>query len=316
MTLKQLIDKYKNQTVEAGGSANAKNQCVDLANAYIDEVLGLPKILWTNAIDFPSKAGDKFEFIKNTLINIPNPGDLMIFGKPYGKYLENGKTIYAGHISIYVDGDVNSFTSFDQNYPTGSSCQLVEHKYTNVTGWLRPKNKPESNMSETYKGIDLNNKASVKVAIDTWDEVAHGKYNQVEKKASWFDEVVTKLNITKTDGDVSGDTVARSVIAQLSAKDTKIDELTKQLNVASQPKGLLIGKRKMVVAILTPIMAAISKVLLEKLGVDLSAEEMIYLVLAGLAFIGVEGFKDLWVAVAGTDTSKKTDTKVDIKPTP
>ncbi len=66
MTLEELIKKYNGQPVEVAGSANAKNQCVDLANLYIRDVLGWPIIEWTNAKDFPAKAGDNYIFVKNT----------------------------------------------------------------------------------------------------------------------------------------------------------------------------------------------------------------------------------------------------------
>jgi hypothetical protein len=55
---------------------------------------------------------------------------LIIWGYGIGPY---------GHIAIFVNGDVNSFTSFDQNYPIGSPCKLVNHNYNNVIGWLRAK---------------------------------------------------------------------------------------------------------------------------------------------------------------------------------
>jgi hypothetical protein len=35
---------------------------------------------------------------------------------------------------------MSSFTSFDQNWPTGSCCHFQYHEnYDGVIGWLRPK---------------------------------------------------------------------------------------------------------------------------------------------------------------------------------
>ncbi len=128
MTLKEFVSKYTNQFVEVAGSGNALNQCVDLANAYIRDVLGLSIIEWTNACDFPSKAGDKYDYIENTPDGVPQRGDIIVW-KPS-----------PGHIAIFLDGDVNQFNSFDQNYPTGSKCHVQNHPtYYNVTGWLRAK---------------------------------------------------------------------------------------------------------------------------------------------------------------------------------
>lgn len=137
MSLDEFITKYNGEYVEVSGPT-APNQCVDLGNAYIREVLNLPIIEWTNAIDFPQRAGDKYDWILNTPTNIPVRGDLVIF---YGVY---------GHISIFLEGDVNEFWSFDQNFPQGSFCTVEKHKYDQVKGWLHPKqlNKPsEENLN-------------------------------------------------------------------------------------------------------------------------------------------------------------------------
>lgn len=132
MTFEEFISKWNGQYCEVAGSANALNQCVDLGNAYIRDVLGLPIIEWTNAVDFPSKAGDKYDYILNTPTGVPQKGDLIIW-KPT-----------PGHIAIFIEGDANRFTSFDQNFPVGSKCHIQEHNYTNVTGWLRSKNPPQN----------------------------------------------------------------------------------------------------------------------------------------------------------------------------
>lgn len=128
MTLDQFIEKYKGKKVEYHSySSNSLYQCADPANQYIVEVLGLPAIIGTNAQDFPKKCGDKYDYILNTPTGIPKKGDIMIW-----KSADN-----IGHIAIFVSGDEFTFTSFDQNWPTGSPCSLIKHNYTNVLGWLR-----------------------------------------------------------------------------------------------------------------------------------------------------------------------------------
>lgn len=126
MTLQQFIDRWNGQYCEIAGST-APNQCVDLANQYIQDVLGFPIIEWTNAVDFPTRAGDRYEWIENGPVNIPQEGDIVVWDGQYG------------HIAIFVEGDVNRFKSFDQNYPIGTPCHLQEHNYSGVNGWLRPK---------------------------------------------------------------------------------------------------------------------------------------------------------------------------------
>src|SRR3990167_10245626 len=127
MTVTELMGLLNGEYKETAGTS-AKNQCVDLANAYIKYVLGLPIIEYTNAVDFPSKADDKYDYILNTPEGIPQEGDLVIWSGTYG------------HIAIFIEGDANRFTSFDENFPTGSPCHVQEHTYSNVLGWLRPKN--------------------------------------------------------------------------------------------------------------------------------------------------------------------------------
>ena len=94
MTFQKFIETWNGKYCEVAGSANAINQCVDLANAYLRDVLNHPIIEWTNAIDFPSKLTD-FEYILNTPTGIPIEGDLVIWSGEYG------------HIAIFLEGDIN-----------------------------------------------------------------------------------------------------------------------------------------------------------------------------------------------------------------
>ena len=131
MKLKDFIKKYEGRKVEAGGPS-AKFQCVDLVNQYIAEVLKLPKILWTNACDFPKKADRKYwDWIVNTPLGVPKEGDIIVWNKNAGGGY--------GHVAIFIEGDVNSFRSLDQNWPLYSPVHIQGHYYKNVAGWLRKK---------------------------------------------------------------------------------------------------------------------------------------------------------------------------------
>jgi len=123
--LDKFLQKWNGKYCEVAGSANAINQCTDLCNAYLRDVLKLSIVEWTNAIDFPSKLTESHEWIPNTPDGIPQLGDLIVWGKG------------AGHIAIFLSGTVSKFTSFEQNYPTGSPCHAQGHTYANVLGWLR-----------------------------------------------------------------------------------------------------------------------------------------------------------------------------------
>lgn len=126
--VKQLIAKYEGQYAEKGGSPEAMNQCVDLANAYISEFLGHDVILGADADMFPSRCMDFCDWIPYVSGSVPQVGDIMIWD--CGNY---------GHIAIFVEGNSRSFISFDQNWPEGSVCHKQSHNYQNVTGFLRPK---------------------------------------------------------------------------------------------------------------------------------------------------------------------------------
>ena len=127
MTFDDFIKKYDGKKVEAGGSPNAKYQCVDLANQYLTECLEQPAVFGANAQDFPSRIGSKYEYILNTPSGVPDKGCLVIW-----KSKDN-----VGHIAIFVDGNSTKFNSFDQNFPVGSPCHIQSHSYTNVLGWLK-----------------------------------------------------------------------------------------------------------------------------------------------------------------------------------
>ncbi len=147
MKFDDFIKKWDGKFCEVAGSANAKNQCVDLANAYIREVLELPIIEWTDAKNFPSRASPtNYDWIPNKGLIVPQVGDLVIWS--------------TNHIGIctFADIDLPWFTSFDQNWPTGSVSHKVDHSYTSVSGWLRPKggNMPDEQIikqSDAWIGI-------------------------------------------------------------------------------------------------------------------------------------------------------------------
>ncbi len=130
MTLKEFIKKYNGKHVDYDGVFGA--QCMDLMHFYIDEVLmgePSPGILRASSAKIAYETFDRpdlFEQIDNTPKGVPEEGDIMFWGIfPYG------------HVAPFVEGDVNNFTSFDQNYPKGSECHEQNHTYKDVLGWLR-----------------------------------------------------------------------------------------------------------------------------------------------------------------------------------
>lgn len=212
-TLQDLLELLNGQYIEEAGT-EAKNQCVDLANAYIESVLKLPKIEWTNAVDFPSKAGDKYEYIINTLEGVPQEGDLVIWEGTWG------------HIAIFLEGNAKRFTSFDENFPTGSPCHVQEHDYLKpkVKGWLRPKVKPIED------GTNWKAKYEEKAKLETFLR------GEIQKK----DDTITNLNKQISDLEKEKNTLADELKqCQLVTKEhegcqTKIIEATQLKNQVEQ----------------------------------------------------------------------------------
>jgi hypothetical protein len=135
MQLNEFLEKYNGKYIDVDNyPVGNKFQCMDLLHQYVVEVLGLtdPRILAAPAArdlynNFDNIFGKEyFERIPNTPDGVPQEGDIIIWG--YNPY---------GHVAIFVEGNVNSFRSFDQNLPLGSPCHIQNHNYNNVLGWLR-----------------------------------------------------------------------------------------------------------------------------------------------------------------------------------
>lgn len=134
MYLKDFINKYNGKKVDYDGAYGG--QCVDLFRYFNKEVLEIAQPKGVNgAKDFWNNYSkdvnlyNNFDKIANTPTFVPQEGDIAIWGN--GAY---------GHIAICTGkGDVNTFESFDQNYPTGSVCHYQSHNYSGFLGVFRPK---------------------------------------------------------------------------------------------------------------------------------------------------------------------------------
>lgn len=129
MTLQDFFNKYNGQGVDFDGAYG--NQCVDLAQFYNHDVVGAPR-LTGNAVDiWNTYPKDFYDRIANTPTNAPVAGDIIIWGASVGGGF--------GHIAICQSAGVSAFTSFDQNWPTGSKVHFQSHDYKGVLGWLHLK---------------------------------------------------------------------------------------------------------------------------------------------------------------------------------
>jgi len=131
MTLDEFIARWAGRGIDTDFAYGF--QCMDLMHKYCQEVLGLSdlsilaapaaKYVWYNFSTI--KGRELFEKIPNTPTGVPLKGDIVLWDGQWG------------HVAVFRDGNVNSFNSFDQNYPVGSLCHMQYHNYTNVLGWLR-----------------------------------------------------------------------------------------------------------------------------------------------------------------------------------
>jgi len=132
----RFINDYQGKTKGYPTDSSYSGECLSIVKLYIDGVFGITAPpsgsnsaygYWAN---FPNPLSTIFNKIPNTLTNTPKKGDVPIWNTSVGGGF--------GHIDIFISGDVNAFTGFDQNW-NGRQAHLQSHDYTNIVGWLEPK---------------------------------------------------------------------------------------------------------------------------------------------------------------------------------
>jgi len=143
ITLNQFISKYLDKGIDFDGRYGF--QCVDTFNQYLKEVYGIKEpikmfpVMSAYEIFDMAKEIEDFEVVENTPEALPKSGDIIVWKKT--------KQLPHGHVAIFLEGDLNSFTSFDQNFPLGTVNHKQKHVYVNtkngyiVAGWIRKKMK-------------------------------------------------------------------------------------------------------------------------------------------------------------------------------
>jgi hypothetical protein len=132
MTIYELFNKWNGRYNDY--DKHFGPQCKDLFSQYNNDIVkapyivGNPIVLWNNYNNLPTLK-KYYTKIPNTLTFIPKLGDVGIFN--FGS---------TGHIVIHSQSaNMFWFTSFEQNYPTGSPCHFQSHNYLRYMGVLRPK---------------------------------------------------------------------------------------------------------------------------------------------------------------------------------
>lgn len=234
ITFDEFINKWLGKKADFDGYYGG--QCVDLYRFYVQEVLGFPQSPGVGgaAEIWDSADPDYYDFIDNDPLAVPEKGDIVIWNRNAGGGF--------GHVSIYLEGNVNSFTSLDQNWPTLDKVTKTKHNYTNVIGWLHPKKK--QTMQDCLLPLTEENKKLYENLVDNsskYDgfkkdgyntiEDVRGKISILEQQLQGRDLTISQLNQTISDKDGR-----LSVLqGQISNKDelllgleTRVNSLTEQ----------------------------------------------------------------------------------------
>lgn len=137
ISVQQFVEKYNGSSVDFDKKYGA--QCVDLFNFYNSEVVGAP-FIGTPAtggardlyeVDSPVRA----KFYKKLAADSQlQTGDVLVYGEPNGRYVENGRVIFLGHVRMYIgDGKY-----IEQNGKIAGKTIVDSDKVGGLLGVLRP----------------------------------------------------------------------------------------------------------------------------------------------------------------------------------
>lgn len=263
MTLDEFVSKWSGKVCDFDG--HYSGQCVDLYRQYVKEVLGIPqtppvagaKDIWNNCPGF-----DKFP---NTPDNIPLKGDVMIWGSKYGQY---------GHVAIVTEADINKFTCFSQNDPSGSLPGLKTYKaWSTLLGWLRAKEDITSDLQAQFDAqkITLADVERQRNELDTENKRKDGIISEItiqlqtanDTSKGYLSEIKTAKETLSTTFD------CKPEWAEINAKATeavgnadKLDELQRMKELeAKEYKATIDSLEKEIATLKSTTEASTAKIL-------------------------------------------------------
>jgi hypothetical protein len=128
MNLQPLVEQF-NGKLMFFDDESYNGQCTQIVKKWAQlNKLPIPNSGGTNKAADYKNFTNGYQFIVNTPDNIPSSGDIVIWDSRVGQGY--------GHVAVFIEGDVNTFRSFDQNWPKGSPCHTQHHNYSCVSGWL------------------------------------------------------------------------------------------------------------------------------------------------------------------------------------
>lgn len=144
MTFDQFYNKHNGELIDVDGAAGV--QCCDLVKLGMKEMWNIPyfsfggsaKNLYEDYNSIP-QLNKNFDRIKNTKEFVPDKADIVVWNGNVGK----GN----GHCAFFMEGDSQSFDSFDQNWGGKAAHKQHHANYKNIYGVLRKKSTPAVNKS-------------------------------------------------------------------------------------------------------------------------------------------------------------------------
>lgn len=137
LSVEQFKEKYDGKAVDFDKKYGA--QCVDLFDFYNTEVVAAPFIgtpATGGARDlFEVDSAVRAQFYKKLPADSPEqPGDVLVYGEPNGRYIENGRVIFLGHVRIALGGG----WYIEQNGKKANVTTVSQDKVGGLLGILRP----------------------------------------------------------------------------------------------------------------------------------------------------------------------------------
>lgn len=230
ISLDEFVRKYLGKKLDWDGYYGG--QCTDLYRFYVKEVLGYPQSPGVGgaAEIWDSASPEYYDFIKNTPTGVPQPGDIVIWNRRAGGGF--------GHVAIFLRGDINRFTSLDQNWPTLDKVTETEHNYTNVIGWLRPKKGSDMQIDEaTFNKLVANSTKwdGVHKYLELSGDPATTPLEQATNSIGGIKSRVTDLSnqLAKAEAEVKNRTEQVDRLKQQLAESAKLEsDLRIKLNAS------------------------------------------------------------------------------------
>lgn len=172
-----------------------KGECLSIVKLYIKEVFGIsPPPSGSNSAfgywsNFPNPLGEVFERVPLSANEKPFKGCIPIWDTSVG--------FGFGHIDIFLEGDNNKFKGYDQNW-NGRQAHTQEHNYSNVVGYLKPKN-----VTINGKNMEITDQTKLTVGkrMINGREVVLGTVEFGAVKSMLFDLIRDNENLQKTNKD-------------------------------------------------------------------------------------------------------------------